>query len=96
MIWSIGGEQLEDNKDLLATYKPKEDAAILPAYKVSPEWIPYTGILLVMAVNNKELKPADYPEDAGPISAIPKWKGKISSARADTLRLVASSSSPPF
>jgi iron(III) transport system substrate-binding protein len=83
VIWSIGGEQLEDNKDLLATYTPKEDAAILPTYKVSPEWIPYTGILLVMAVNNKELKPADYPKTWAELGA-PKWKGKISSARADT------------
>jgi iron(III) transport system substrate-binding protein len=83
VIWSIGGEQLEDNKDLLATYTPKEDAAILPTYKVSPEWIPYTGILLVMAVNNKELKPADYPKTWAELGE-PKWKGKISSARADT------------
>jgi iron(III) transport system substrate-binding protein len=83
VIWSIGGEQLEDNKDLLATYTPKEDAAILPNYKVSPEWIPYTGILLVMAVNNKELKPAEYPKTWAELGD-PKWKGKISSARADT------------
>jgi iron(III) transport system substrate-binding protein len=83
VIWSIGGEQLEDNKDLLATYTPKDDAAINPAYKVSPEWIPYTGILLVMAVNNKELKPADYPKTWADLGD-PKWKGKISSARADT------------
>ena len=45
VIWSIGGETLEDNKDLLATYKPKDDAVINQAYTVSPEWIPYTGIL---------------------------------------------------
>jgi iron(III) transport system substrate-binding protein len=83
VIWSIGGEQLEDNKDLLATYTPKDDAAILPDYKVSPEWIPYTGILLVMAVNNKELKPADYPKTWADLGE-PKWKGKVSSARADT------------
>ncbi|MCB5175090.1 MULTISPECIES: extracellular solute-binding protein [Microvirga] len=83
VIWSIGGEQLEDNKDLLATYKPKDDAALLPNYKVSPEWIPYTGILLVMAVNNKELKPSEYPKTWAELGD-PKWKGKISSARADS------------
>jgi iron(III) transport system substrate-binding protein len=83
VIWSIGGEQLEDNKDLLATYKPKDDAAILPAYKVSPEWIPYTGILLVMAVNKKDLKPADYPKTWAELGDA-KWKGKVSAARADT------------
>lgn len=83
VIWSIGGEQLEDNKDLITTYKPKDDAAILPAYKVSPEWIPYTGILLVMAVNKKDLKPADYPKTWAELGDA-KWKGKISAARADT------------
>lgn len=83
VIWSIGGEQLEDNKDLLATYTPKDDAALVPAYKVSPEWIPYTGILLVLAVNNKEVKPADYPKTWAELGDA-KWKGKISAARADT------------
>lgn len=83
VIWSIGGEQLEDNKDLLATYTPKDDAAILPTYKVSQEWIPYTGILLVMAVNKQELKPAEYPKTWAELGDA-KWKGKISSARADT------------
>jgi iron(III) transport system substrate-binding protein len=83
VIWSIGGEQLEDNKDLLATYTPKDDAALLPAYKVSPEWLPYTGIMAVFAVNTKTLKPADYPKSWKDL-ADPKWKGKISSARADS------------
>ena len=54
-----------------------------PAYKVSPEWIPYTGILLVMAVNKKDLKPADYPKTWAELGDA-KWKGKISAARADT------------
>ncbi|NIX78286.1 extracellular solute-binding protein [Microvirga terricola] len=83
VIWSIGGEQLEDSKDLLATYTPKDDAVLVPAYKVSPEWIPYTGILLVLAVNNKEVKPADYPKSWADLGDA-KWKGKISAARADT------------
>ena len=61
----------------------RDDAAILPAYKVSPEWIPYTGILLVMAVNKKDLKPADYPKTWAELGDA-KWKGKISAARADT------------
>lgn len=83
VIWSIGGEQLEDNKDLLTIYTPKEDAAILPNYKVSSEWIPYTGILLVMAVNKKELQAAEYPKTWAELGDA-KWKGKVSSARADT------------
>lgn len=83
VIWSIGGETLEDNKDLLATYQPKEAAAMNPAYKVSPEWLPYTGILAVFAVNTKQLKPADYPKTWKDL-ADAKWKNKISSARPDT------------
>jgi iron(III) transport system substrate-binding protein len=83
VIWSIGGEQLEDSKDLLQAYTSKEDAAILPAYKVSSEWVPYTGILLVMAVNKNEVKAADFPKTWAELGD-PKWKGKVSSARADT------------
>ncbi len=83
VIWSIGGEQLEDNKDLLTAYAPKDAAALLPQYKVSPEWLPYTGIMSVFAVNTKQLKPAEYPKTWKDL-ADPKWKGKISSARPDT------------
>src|SRR4051812_36302520 len=45
VIWSIGAETLEDNKDLLTPYTPKDSAAMNPAYKASAEWIPYTGIV---------------------------------------------------
>jgi iron(III) transport system substrate-binding protein len=83
VIWSVGGEQLEDSKDLLQAYTPKEDAAILPSYKVSPEWIPYTGVMVVIAVNTSELKPSDYPKTWADLGD-PKWKGKVSSARADS------------
>ncbi|MGL4323099.1 MAG: extracellular solute-binding protein [Beijerinckiaceae bacterium] len=83
VIWSIGGEQLEDNKELLAAYEPKDSAAILPQYKVSPEWIPYTGIVMSFAVNTKNLKPAEYPKSWKDLTD-PKWKGKISAARPDS------------
>lgn len=83
VIWSIGGEQLEDSKDLLQAFTPTEDSVIIPAYKVSPEWIPYNGIIAVFAVNSAELKPEGYPKTWKDL-ADPKWKGKISSARADT------------
>ncbi|WP_293855900.1 extracellular solute-binding protein [uncultured Alsobacter sp.] len=83
VIWSIGGESLEDNKDLLASYAPKDAAVLNKAYTVSPEWLPYTGIMAVFAVNTKQLKPADYPKSWKDL-ADPKWKGKISSARADS------------
>jgi iron(III) transport system substrate-binding protein len=82
VIWSIGGEQLEDNKDLLVAFTPKEADKLLPAYKVSPEWLPYTGIMTVFAVNTKKLTPAQYPKTWKDLTD-PKWKGMISSARAD-------------
>ena len=83
VIWSIGAESLEDNKDLLSAYTPRENALINPAYRASPEWIPYTGILAVFAVNTKLVKPEDYPKSWKDLGDA-KWKGKISSARADT------------
>lgn len=83
VIWSIGGEALEANKALLAPYVPKEAAALNPSYKVSEAWLPYTGIMAVFAVNKKDLKPEAYPKSWKDL-ADPKWKGKISSARADT------------
>lgn len=83
VIWSIGGEALEANKGLLAPYAPKEAAALDPAYKVSESWLPYTGIMAVFAVNKKLVQPADYPKSWKDLTDA-KWKGKISSARADS------------
>lgn len=82
VIWSVGGEQLESNKDLLAEFTTAEDAAILPAYKISKAWSPYSGILAVFSVNTKLLKPEQYPKSWKDL-ADPRWKGKITSARAD-------------
>ena len=83
VIWSIGGEVLEANKDVLAPFTAAADAMILPAYKISPEWAPFSGILAAFAVNTKLLKPADYPTSWKDL-ADPKWKGQIASARADS------------
>lgn len=83
VIWSIGGEQLEDNKELLTVYQPKEAAVLLPQYKVSPEWIPYTGIVMSFAVNTKKLKPEEYPKSWRDLTDA-KWKGKISAAKPDS------------
>ena len=83
VIWSIGAESLEDNKDLLATYVPKDNASLIPGYRASPEWIPYTGVLVVFAVNTKLVKAEDFPKTWKDL-ADARWKGKISSARADT------------
>ena len=83
VIWSIGGEVLEANKDLLAPFTPAANDMILPAYKISPEWVPFSGILAAFAVNTKSLKPADYPRSWKDLTD-PKWKGQIASARADS------------
>ena len=83
VIWSVGSEVLEDSRDLLKPHTPKEAAALLPEYKVSDAWLPYTGILSVFAVNTKQLKPDQYPKSWKDLGD-PKWKGKISSARADS------------
>jgi iron(III) transport system substrate-binding protein len=83
VIWSIGGEVLEANKDVLQAYKPAAYDMLLPAYKISPEWLPFSGILAAFAVNTKLLKPADYPTTWKSL-ADPKWKSQIASARADS------------
>jgi len=82
VLWSVGGEALEANKDLLSPYTPKEADAIVPAYKISPSWLPYSGIVVVFSINTDMVKPADYPKTWKDL-ADPRWKGKITSARAD-------------
>ena len=83
VIWSIGGEVLEANKDILAPFTPAAEAMILPAYRISPEWSPFSGILAAFAVNTKALKPSEYPKSWKDLTD-PKWKGQIASARADS------------
>jgi len=83
VIWSIGGDQLEENADLLQGFIPAEWSSIDPAYKISTNYLPYTGVMYVFAVNKSMLKPAEYPRTWADL-ADPKWKGKISSARADS------------
>jgi iron(III) transport system substrate-binding protein len=82
VIWSIGGEQLEANVDLLENYVPKEWDKIDPVFKVGTNWLPYTGIVMVFVVNNNMV-----PENLTPRTwtslADPRLKGQISSARAD-------------
>jgi iron(III) transport system substrate-binding protein len=83
VIWSIGSEVLEANKDVLAAYTPADDAKLVPSYKISPEWQPFSGILCAFVVNTKLLKPAEYPKSWKDLTD-PKWKGQIASARADS------------
>lgn len=82
VIWSIGGEQLEGNKDLLAPFTPKDAAVLVPAYRLSDSWVPYSGIVVVFSVNTDALKPAQYPRSWTDL-ADARWKGHVTSARAD-------------
>lgn len=83
VIWSIGGDQLEENADLLQPYTPMEVDKLDASYMISKNYLPYTGVMYVLCVNKSMVKKADYPKTWADL-ADPKWKGKISSARADS------------
>ncbi len=61
VIWSIGGEPLEQNSDLLEAYEPADWDMIEDVYKVGTNWLPYTGIMNVFIVNTEMLNPDQYP-----------------------------------
>ncbi len=82
VIWSIGGEQLEANSDLLQEYKPKGWNKVEDVFKVGTNWLPYTGIIMVFVVNTDLLSESDMPKSWMDLGD-PKYKGLISSARAD-------------
>ena len=82
VIWSIGGEQLEANSDLLQAYEPEGWNMIDDVFKVGTNWLPYTGIVMVFIVNTDILSDADTPESWADLSD-PSLRGLISSARAD-------------
>ena len=82
VIWSIGGEQLEANSNILAQYIPKEWAKINPVFKVGTNWLPYTGIMNVFIINTK-LVPADKAPKSWTDLGDARFAKMISSARAD-------------
>ncbi len=82
VIWSIGGEQLEANNQILEAYTPKDWDKIASVYKVGKNWLPYTGIMNVFIVNTKLLTPAQYPRKWTDLTTA-RFKKAISSARAD-------------
>lgn len=82
VIWSIGGEQLEANSNLLQKYTPKDWDKIEDVFKVGTNWLPYTGIVMVFIVNTK-LVPENLTPQKWTDLADPRLKGQISSARAD-------------
>ena len=82
VIWSIGGEQLEANSDLLENYTPKDWDKIADVFKVGTNWLPYTGIVMVFIANTDMLSADQLPKSWTDLSN-PELKEKISSARAD-------------
>lgn len=82
VIWSIGGETLEANSQVLQAYVPKEWDKIAPVFKVGTNWLPYTGIMNVFIVNTNLVTAAQMPTKWSDLSAA-RFKGKVVSARAD-------------
>lgn len=83
VIWSIGGEALEANSDLLEPYTSTADAEIDPLYKVGTNWLPYTGIPMVLVVNTDMVAPDDMPVSWADLTD-PKWSQKVAYAGADS------------
>ncbi|MCP4403948.1 MAG: extracellular solute-binding protein [bacterium] len=82
VIWSIGGEQLEANSELLDSYTPKEWDKVADVFKVGTNWLPYTGIVMVFVANTEMLSDDMMPKSWSDLSDE-RFKDKISSARAD-------------
>jgi iron(III) transport system substrate-binding protein len=82
VIWSIGGEQLEANSDLLANYTPAGWDKVDDVFKVGTNWLPYTGIVMVLVVNTDMVSASEMPRKWTDLSD-PRLKGWVSSARAD-------------
>lgn len=83
VIWSIGGEALEANSDLLEPYTSTHDAMIDPLYKVGTNWLPYTGIPMVIVVNTDMVEEGDMPAAWADL-ADEKWDQKVAYAGADS------------
>lgn len=83
VIWSIGGEALEANSDLLEPYTSSHDAEIDPLYKVGTNWLPYTGIPMVLVVNTDMVAEGDMPASWADLTD-PKWNQKVAYAGADS------------
>lgn len=82
-VISIGGEPIDGTPALFARHTVRDDAAILPAVKTSPNWIPFSvTIPNVLAVNTRLVPEAEIPSTWAEL-ADPKWKGKIAFAGAD-------------
>jgi iron(III) transport system substrate-binding protein len=82
VIWSISGSALTELADILEPYKPADYDKINTSLIQNDAWTPYTGVVYVLAVNTSIL-PLDQAPKSWAELADPKWKGQITSARAD-------------
>lgn len=82
VIWSIGGEALEANANVLEAYTPRDWAQIADVYKVGTNWLPYTGIMNVFIVNTNMITAAN-PIRTWQDLTRADLRGLVSSARAD-------------
>jgi iron(III) transport system substrate-binding protein len=82
VIWSVGGELVDFNKELFISYTPKGNDKINPLLRPSKTWLPFTAIVSVFLVNNQQLKGANVPKSWSDLTKS-TYKGRVSSARAD-------------
>lgn len=82
VIWSIGGEALEANSELLEHYEPADFDMINPLYLGGTNWLPYTAIPMAFIVNNDLVPEGEEPTSWQDL-ADPKWEGRIAFAGAD-------------
>lgn len=82
VIWSVGGELVDFNKELFADYTPQENDKINPLLRPSPTWLPFTAIVSVFLVNEQQLQGSNVPGSWADLTKS-SYQGRISSARAD-------------
>jgi iron(III) transport system substrate-binding protein len=83
VIWSVGGEALEANSDLLEPFVSAHDDMIDPLYKVGTNWLPYTGIPMVFVVNTDMVSDDEMPSSWADL-ADEKWDQQVAFAGADS------------
>lgn len=83
VIWSIAGDQLQAQQELLEPYAPDGFKDVDPVYKgtVKGNWLPYTVLVPVFVVNTQKLQ-GETPQRWTDLAAA-RFKDQISSARAD-------------
>jgi len=72
VIWSIGGEALEQNSDLLEMYEPADWDQIADVFKVGTNWLPYTAIVMVFIANTDMLKEYEMPRTWADLASVKK------------------------